>query len=127
MLTYKPANEYRGDNMESWLMPQQNSSLPMNAFQSSFIYQSQSELKGQPFWGYLNTYSGGGYVANLGNTIKEAQYIIGKLENATWIDEFTRAVFIEFNCFNMNTNLFNMVVIVLELPSYGSSYHWVIL
>ena len=36
-----------------------------------------------------------------------------------WIDEHTRAVFAEFNVWNANTNLFNMVIVLFEYQTTG--------
>ena len=47
-----------------------------------YFAQERTELKGEPFWGYLATYSGGGYIANIGNTASEAYQVISDLESS---------------------------------------------
>ncbi len=36
----------------------------------AYMFQNETALKGRPYWGVLNWYSGGGFVANLGNTLQ---------------------------------------------------------
>ena len=72
------------------------------------------------FWGKDRFYSGGGYVANLGNEQAPALQLIDDLMQYNWIDRHSRALFVEFNVWNANTNLFNMVILCFELPSEGS-------
>ena len=91
---------------------------------SAFHYKSESTLNGSAYWGYLQWYEGGGYVANLGETPKDTQNILSDLEQTKWIDQFTRAVFVEFNVWNGNTNLFNLAKIVFEMPPHGGVFVW---
>lgn len=69
-------------------------------------------------------YSGGGYVANLGNHKQDALELIDELEDAGWIDHDTRAIMLEFNVWNANTNLFNLFVLSLEFAPPGGLYSW---
>ena len=43
------------------------------------------------------------------------------MKDANWLDNNTRAVFLEFNVWNANTNLFNMVTILMEFSTTGYS------
>uniref|UniRef100_A0A0M3KKF5 PKD_channel domain-containing protein n=1 Tax=Anisakis simplex TaxID=6269 RepID=A0A0M3KKF5_ANISI len=43
-----------------------------------------------------------------------------QLQNQSWIDVGTRAVFIEFSAYNAQTNLFAVIQLMLEMPPYGS-------
>ncbi len=47
------------------------------------------------------------------------------LEGSNWLDYNTRAVFLEFNVWNANTNLFNMVTLLVEFSTsgYGALSH----
>ena len=91
---------------------------------SAFHYRSQSALNGSMYWGSLNWYEGGGFVSNLGNTPDETEAVLVDLEHAQWIDQLTRAVFVEFNILNGNTNLFNLVKIAFEMPPTGGVFLW---
>jgi hypothetical protein len=100
-----------------------NTSL-LNVLQSSFLYQSASDLSGSPYWGRRRQYSGGGYVANLGNTKQEARDVITDLKQNSWLDGHTTAVFLEFNVYSANNGLFNLVTLVVEfLPEGGTTNH----
>ena len=93
--------------------------LTENEMLNAYQYTSEQELETIPFWGHFNYYSGGGYVANLGNSEIEAVERINVLRDNDWIDENTRAVHAEFNVWNANTNLFNMVIILFEYHETG--------
>ena len=86
---------------------------------AAFQYRSEKDLKTLPYWGKDHYYSGGGYVLNLGNTLSGAEELVEAAKEQGWLDEYTRAVFAEFNAWNANTNLFNMVIIVFEYQTTG--------
>lgn len=91
---------------------------------SAFKYQTQQELNGSWYWGYWTMYSGGGYIANLGNHKQGALSLVDELEGAGWVDHDTRAIIFEFNMWNANTNLFNLFVLSLEFPPPGGLCLW---
>ena len=104
-----------------------NTKLSANEFSpldQAFVYASQTQVNGTEFWGKLAVYSGGGYIANLGKTHKSAMSVLEELESAKWVDQYTRAVFLELNVWNPNTNLFSLVVISFEFPSIGGAMMW---
>lgn len=72
----------------------------------------------------IGTYQGGGYVTNLGRTYREAQDILDELQAMHWIDKHTRVLFVEFNLWNPNTNLFSFITISLEFLITGSLVNW---
>ncbi len=47
--------------------------------------------------------------------------VASDLELSGWLDYNTRAVFLEFNVWNANTNLFNMVTLLVEFSTSGYS------
>ena len=67
----------------------------------------------------MATYSGGGYVANLGHTIEEAKKMIDELIDHRWLDEYSRVVFIEFLTYNPNINLFGVGMSAVEFTETG--------
>ena len=71
------------------------------------------------YWGQFEVYPGGGYVVNLGDTLQEATERVAAARASNWIDEHTKAIFIEFNVWNANTNLFNLVIIGFEFRTTG--------
>ncbi|KAM9269057.1 polycystin-1-like protein 3 [Cariama cristata] len=89
---------------------------------SAWQYQSQSKLRGQPSWGKLAIYRGGGYVIHLGTDPKNASRILQYLFNNVWLDTFTRAVFVEFTVYNANVNLFCIVSLMFETNALGAFF-----
>ena len=75
-------------------------------------YKSTLELDGTPTLGLISSYSGGGYVIDLGTSLQEAADTIEYLRNTFWLDRTSRAVFTEFNLYNPATNLFSAVELV---------------
>ncbi|PIO34796.1 hypothetical protein AB205_0184310, partial [Aquarana catesbeiana] len=98
-----------------------NSSAFTNATNtdSAWYYKSQSKLRGQPTWGRLSTYRGGGYVVHLGGDRTTARRILRNLFNNVWLDDFTRALFVEFTIYNANVNLFCIVRVMFETNALG--------
>lgn len=78
------------------------------------------ELDGLPYFGKYSVYSGGGFVADLGDEYEKAVNEIEELKSSDWIDRGSRAIFVEFNVHNPNINLFSAVSLVLEIPTIGS-------
>ncbi|XP_042692995.1 polycystic kidney disease protein 1-like 2 isoform X1 [Centrocercus urophasianus] len=89
---------------------------------SAWHYQSQTKLRGQPVWGKLAFYGGGGYVIHLGTDPQNASRILQYLFNNVWLDTFTRAVFVEFTVYNANVNLFCIVSLMFETNALGAFF-----
>ena len=71
--------------------------------------------------GYFQTYSGRGYAQSLGNTEEGAHEILEELIEFDWLDDYTRAVVLEFNVYNPHVNLFSLVTVLCEFPSLGAA------
>ncbi|NWS51862.1 PK1L2 protein, partial [Chunga burmeisteri] len=104
---------------EHWNTSVSDNSSDLN---SAWQYQSQSKLRGQPSWGKLAIYRGGGYVIHLGTDPKNASRILQYLFNNVWLDTFTRAVFVEFTVYNANVNLFCIVSLMFETNALGAFF-----
>ena len=76
-------------------------------------------FQGLPYSGIQATYGGGGYVADLGTSAYRANKQLNLLRNASWVDRYTRAVFLEFTLYNPNINLFAYVNYLFEMPATG--------
>lgn len=85
-------------------------------------YQSSKILQGLPYWGFIRTYDGGGYVGDLGYNTETAVNIVTKLEKSNWIDDRTAAVFVEFTLFDASSSLFASVKYLFEKPPTGGWY-----
>ena len=109
----------REDQLSYYAGWQRNSTDPATDADEAFQYRTEDDLKTLPYFGKHHLYSGGGYVLNLGNTLAGAEEVVESAKERGWIDEHTRAVFAEFNVWNANTNLFNMVVILFEYQTTG--------
>ncbi|EDO43195.1 predicted protein, partial [Nematostella vectensis] len=80
------------------------------------------ELNTVPYWGNLGWYGGGGYTADLGYNIIQAQGIVKDLVRNNWLDQQTRATFIEFTVFNAQVNLFSVTTFLLESLGTGGGF-----
>lgn len=70
----------------------------------------------------MSTYSGGGYIADLGYNTDDAFRVIDNLEINDWIDNMTAAVFIEFTTYQPASSLYNSVKFLFErFPSGGTN------
>ncbi|CAF0799781.1 unnamed protein product [Brachionus calyciflorus] len=69
--------------------------------------------------GLAGTYPPNGFMINLGLYKSESLEILEDLKMNKWIDEFTRAIIIDFTVYNGNVNLFNQLRLVIEFPPTG--------
>ena len=70
----------------------------------------------------LNTYRGGGYVVDLGTSQSSANNALDRLTAFRWLDQHTRALFLELLLYTPNTNLFSSVKILVEYPISSGFY-----
>uniref|UniRef100_H3B277 Polycystin 1, transient receptor potential channel interacting n=1 Tax=Latimeria chalumnae TaxID=7897 RepID=H3B277_LATCH len=73
------------------------------------------------YWGELGVYSGSGHTRELANNSADTRMILRELQKSNWIDKMSRAVFIEFNQYNYNVNLYIVVTLMIEFPPIGSA------
>ncbi|KAK3084232.1 hypothetical protein FSP39_010372, partial [Pinctada imbricata] len=86
---------------------------------AAFLYYNSTFTNSFPFVGQFAVYGGGGYLINLGPKQSLALVYAQNLSASTWIDQYTRAVFIDTNSFNPATRLFSHTQVVFELSEYG--------
>lgn len=95
----------------------------MTKLEKSYKYFDMIDLKNPlPYWGWHATYSGGGYVAELGSSSFQAHRLVTQLVENNWIDYYTRAVFLEFTIYNPGLNLFAFVNYLMEFPPTGAVF-----
>lgn len=82
-------------------------------------HQSSAELNNFPLFAKFGTYSGGSYSVSIGPTKKVAKKIVRNMKDHFWIDRFTRAIILEANIYNANTNLMLMVTFAHEILATG--------
>ncbi|XP_072516546.1 polycystin-1-like protein 2 [Salminus brasiliensis] len=83
-------------------------------------YQTQSSLRAHPVWGGVALYRGGGFVVDLGPNQQNASSLLQHLFDNTWLDVYTRAIFVEFTVYNANVNLFCIVTLMFETTAVGA-------
>ena len=88
-------------------------------FPMHWRYHGANELGELPYFGKFATYSGGGYVIDLGSDFEYAKAAVVSSYQDRWIDAQTRAVFFEFTVFNMNTKYYATASVVAEIIPTG--------
>ncbi|XP_037646091.1 polycystic kidney disease protein 1-like 2 [Sebastes umbrosus] len=87
---------------------------------SPWTYQTQAQLRDYPVWGQMVLYRGGGFAVELGPDSQNASSTLEYLFRNTWLDTYTRAIFVEFTVYNANVNLFCIVTLLLETTAIGA-------
>ena len=100
-----------------WKPANQNSSSSPEY--SAWHYRNTDELKTRPFLGHLALYRGGGYKADLGSTMNTAYSVLDDLKSNSWVDKYTRAIFIEFTVYNGYSNLYCVMNLLMEFTAAG--------
>lgn len=103
-----------------WQAPHTNYT-PESTLEKAFEYQTAIDLVGIPNWGLHSTYSGGGYVADMGITEGQARKMAAKLQDSNWLDLYSRMIALEFTTYNANSNLFTYVLYTIEFPPIGGA------
>ncbi|TRY93276.1 hypothetical protein DNTS_021652, partial [Danionella cerebrum] len=85
-----------------------------------WYYQTQAKLRSKPVWGSLALYKGGGFAVDLGPDRRNASWLLQYLFDNTWLDVYTRAIFVEFTVYNANVNLFCIVTLIFESAGVGA-------
>jgi polycystin 1L2 len=123
---YTPFNEDKENYDAGWQPYQANSTSVRNAtwrkIYGAFSYRHSADLDSLPFAAQYATYMGGGYVFDITprQNALAIQEQLSLLQDQNWVDENTRAVFIEFTLFNPNINLFAYCTISFEFLSTGN-------
>ncbi|XP_061175577.1 uncharacterized protein LOC133184503 [Saccostrea echinata] len=82
-------------------------------------YTNPFDIWGVPVLGYYNSYSGGGYIAELDVNLDFTNRTMQELTQNLWIDRSTRAVFFEFTVYNADFNVFTYSMLATEFPEVG--------
>ncbi|XP_069133774.1 polycystin-1-like protein 2 [Argopecten irradians] len=85
----------------------------------AFLYSGENKTEALTYHGTFATYKGGGYFHDIGPKRSLAEHDIELLRNNSWIDEYTRAIFVEAMLYNPDSKLFSHVKVIFELSSYG--------
>ncbi|KAI8494854.1 hypothetical protein Bbelb_274590 [Branchiostoma belcheri] len=90
--------------------------------QDPWSYTFASVTDAFPYFGVRGTYSAGGYVTSLGRTEQISLARAAYLQRQDWLDDKTRAVFIELTLYNPHVNLFSVVSMAVEFTNLGAIY-----
>lgn len=82
-------------------------------------YSSAEELNNFPSLAQHHLYDGGGYVLDLGYDKPTAIRMMEDVKDKDWIDRRTRAILLEFQVLNLNTNLMSIVTYHYEVLPFG--------
>ena len=85
-----------------------------------FKYTTAGDLNSQPYNAKVDFYGGGGYVYRLKGSSKAIREGLLTLQQNKWLNNHTRAIFLEFSVYNANLNLFGISTLVAEfIPGGG--------
>jgi hypothetical protein len=90
-----------------------------NPIRSSWIY-ADADSDVVALTGKVASYMSSGYKVDLPTTKNQSLQILNDLRMHKWIDEYTRAVIVDFIMYNANINLFNQarsVAVLMTLLS----------
>ncbi|CAH1264931.1 PKD1L3 [Branchiostoma lanceolatum] len=74
-----------------------------------------------PYFGEHGTYFSGGYQTTLGTNSEASLTTATYLQDHQWLDQQTRAVFVELILYNPHANLFSVVTVVVEFTTSGAA------
>ncbi|CAF0966370.1 unnamed protein product [Adineta steineri] len=91
-----------------------------SSIKKAFNYSTSDELDTYSYAGEFGTYTGGGYVYEFRGRLSDMKTNLTKLHQLEWIDEKTRAVFIQLTLYNPSVQLLTAVTLLAEfLPTSG--------
>ncbi|KAK9981572.1 hypothetical protein ABG768_001099 [Culter alburnus] len=67
-------------------------------------------------WGQVSVYSSAGFVQDLSRKMQDSRALVKQLNTHQWLDPLTRALFVEFPLYNINTDLLAVFSFLLEFP-----------
>ncbi|XP_064093787.1 uncharacterized protein LOC135206294 [Macrobrachium nipponense] len=102
-----------------WIKPTPETINTPQCQTREFQYSTAKKLQGFPKWGKLDWYSGGGYVVHLQGPSADLRERFLELQKDMWIDNYTRAVLIEFSTYNAGVNLFGTGLLMAEYTPGG--------
>lgn len=118
---YGPSNYDKSNFGLAWTSL--TSSASYTDVQKAFQYTSALSIDSQPYAGLYNNYLGGGYVFKINTKTSNRSSIqsnLASLQANDWIDQNTRALFIEFTVYNVNLDLFSYCLVLFEFLPTGS-------
>lgn len=118
---YSLFDEDRSSYLPGWLT-ETNQTLEASRVTQSFVYRSSDDLDGYMYIGDHATYAGGGYVYEMRGSLNQIRANVSLLRGLQWIDDQTRAIFIQLTLYNPNVQLFTAVTLLAECVSTGGVF-----
>ena len=118
-------NEDSRDYCDAWEeMNNLTKNLP-SCFRPEFKYTKAEDLDSSVYSAKVDSYDGGGYVYRLDGQSRTIRQGLVELQQQHWVNNHTRAIFLEFSVYNANVNLFAICTIVAEfIPGGGIIPYW---
>ncbi|XP_022084984.1 uncharacterized protein LOC110976208 [Acanthaster planci] len=88
-------------------------------------YRDWLELDSYPAFAHQNSYYGGGFTVEFGTDILADMEMIDYLQQNLWVDQQTRAIFLEYVVYNPVTNTHVVSLNVLEFPPTGGVFPFI--
>jgi polycystin 1L2 len=118
-------NEDDGNYCNAWEKQNHLTEFLPSCSRSEFKYTSAKELDSMPYQARMDSYGGGGYVYHIKGSSKSIRAGLKSLQQQRWVNNHTRAIFLEFSVYNANVNLFGIATILAEfIPGGGIRPYW---
>lgn len=113
------SNEDRRSFEPGWTSIRTNLSVS-SSIRNAFIYRTEDQIDSFRFQSDRNIYPSGGYVYEFRGRFNELRGNLTLLHRYSWIDRFTRAVFLQFSLYNPNAQMFTSVICLVEFLASGA-------
>ncbi|CAF4995942.1 unnamed protein product, partial [Rotaria sp. Silwood1] len=117
---YSLFNEEKDSFQPGWIKQTSKEIEYSSSILKAFKYTTSNKLDTYITIGQHGTYSGGGYVYEFRGRLSDLKSNLSKLHQLEWIDDKTRAIFIQLILYNPNVQLFTSVTFLIEFLSTGS-------
>ncbi|KAJ5079651.1 polycystin-2 [Anaeramoeba ignava] len=92
---------------------------------TSYSYTSQKDSNDPSEWGKLSHYEGGGYIVDIPFGDPNFTDYIDEMINSSYLNQQTRALFVDIHLYNPNANHFLSLVAIMEVGAGGCIIPWV--
>uniref|UniRef100_A0A7S3DBT8 Polycystin cation channel PKD1/PKD2 domain-containing protein n=1 Tax=Palpitomonas bilix TaxID=652834 RepID=A0A7S3DBT8_9EUKA len=92
-----------------------------NTGAEQYRWHNTSETQENSFSARLRSYPGSGFAVPIPRDEDERNALFDELESVRWLDERTRAVFVDFLVYNTNIDVLSIVKVMAEFPPTGGA------
>ncbi|CAF0759134.1 unnamed protein product [Adineta steineri] len=126
ILTCQHSYSFSNEETELFQTGWKNQTIEDEIYSSSilkaFNYTTSDESDTYTYAGEFGTYRGGGYVYEFRGRLSDMKTNLSALHQLDWIDEKTRAVFIQLTLYNPSVQLLMAVTLLAEFLPTGGIY-----